>query len=154
MSLKIKLASFEEKNEIYKALIKYSEELEQFQEHPKGEIASEKYYEYYWTDLQRFPIVAYKKDEFIGFCFLRAEDKFYSIAEFYIKPKFRRLGYGKILLNFTIELCKKHGMHSSIIAYSFVKNEGANSIWMSNGFIRLKEVVFENERFHCNLKEF
>ena len=78
MSFTIYLASFEEKNEIYQALIQYSKELEQFQEHPTGEIASEKYFEYYWTDSQRFPIVAYKNDVLIGFCFLRAEEKFYN----------------------------------------------------------------------------
>ncbi|MFX1444738.1 MAG: GNAT family N-acetyltransferase [Promethearchaeota archaeon] len=154
MSLKINLASFEEKNEIYKALIDYSKELEQFQERPKGEIASEKYFEYYWTDPQRFPIVAHKNEELIGFCFLRAEEKYYSIAEFYIKPKFRRLGYGKTVLNFTIEFCRKQGIHSSIIANSFVKNLGANTFWIRNGFIKQKEVIFENEKYYCNIKEF
>ncbi len=154
MSLKIYLASIEEKNEIYRALIRYSEELEQFQEIPRGKIASEKYFDYYWTKTDRFPFVAFINDELIGFCFLRAEEKSYSIAEFYIKPMFRRLGYGKKLLNFTIDFCKKQGIHSSIVANSLVKNVRANDFWITNGFIRLKEGVFENERYYCNLKEF
>ena len=154
MSLKIYLASFEEKNEIYKALIRYSKELEQFQENPTGKIASEEYFNYYWTESDRFPIVAFIDDELIGFCLLRSEEKYYSIAEFYIKPKFRRLGYGKKLLNFTIEFCKKQGIHSSIIANSLVKNVRANTFWITNGFIRLKEVIYEIERYYCNLKEF
>lgn len=153
MSLKIYLASFEEKNEIYKALIKYSNELKQFQENPTREVASEKYFDSYWTESQRFPIVAYNDDELIGFCLLRNEENYYSIAEFYIKPKFRRLRYGTNLLNFTIEFCKKQGIHSSINANSLVKNVIANDFWSANGFIRLKEVVFENERYYCNLKE-
>jgi len=153
MSLKIYLASLDKKDDIFKALLTYFKELEQFQEHPTGQIASEKYFEYYWTDPQRFPIVAYKDDELIGFCLLRSEEKFYSIAEFYIKPKFRRLGYGKTLLNFTLEFCKQKGIHSSIIAFSFVNNLGANIFWISNGFIRRKEVVFENERSYCNVKD-
>jgi len=154
MSLKIYLASFEEKNEIYKALIRYSKELEQFQENPTGKIASEEYFNYYWTESDRFPIVAFIDDELIGFCLLRSEEKYYSIAEFYIKPKFRRLRYGTKLLNFTIEFCKKQGIHSSIISNSLVKNVRANTFWITNGFIRLKEVIYENERYYSNLKEF
>jgi GNAT superfamily N-acetyltransferase len=154
MSLKIYLASFEEKNKIYKALIKYSNELKQFLENPTGEIASEVYFNYYWTESDRFPFVAFIDDELIGFCLLRGEEKYYRIAEFYIKPKFRCLGYGKKLLNFTIEFCKKQGIHSSIIANSLVKNLGANNFWITNGFISLKEVIYENERYYSNLKEF
>ena len=153
MTLKIYLASFENKIDIHKALINYSNELEQFQENPKGEIASEKFFDYYWTESQRFPIVAYNNDELIGFCLLRSEENHYSIAEFYIKPKFRCLGYGKKLLNFTIKFCKKQGIYSSIIANSLVKNLRANTFWITNGFMRLKEIVFENERYNCNLKE-
>lgn len=154
MSLKIYLASFEEKNEIYKALIRYSKELEQFQENPTGKIASKEYFNYYWTESDRFPIVAFIDDELIGFCLLRSEEKYYSIAEFYIKPKFRRLGYGTKLLNFTIEFCQKQGIHSSIISNSLVKNVRSNTFWITNGFIRLKEVIYENERYYSNLKEF
>ena len=154
MSLKIYLALFEEKNKIYKALIKYSNELKQFLENPTGEIASEVYFNYYWTESDRFPFVAFIDDELIGFCLLRGEEKYYRIAEFYIKPKFRCLGYGKKLLNFTIEFCKKQGIHSSIIANSLVKNLGANNFWITNGFISLKEVIYENERYYSNLKEF
>lgn len=154
MSLKIYLASFEEKNKIYKALIKYSNELKQFLENPTGEIASEVYFNYYWTESDRFPFVAFIDDELIGFCLLRGEEKYYRIAEFYIKPKFRCLGYGKKLLNFTIEFCKKQGIHSSIIANSLVKNLGANNFWITNGFISLMEVIYENERYYSNLKEF
>ena len=153
MALKLFIASIEEKDEIYNALVKYSKELEQFQEYSSREISSEKYFDDYWTESQRFPIVAYDDDRLIGFCLLRNEKKYFSIAEFYIKQKFRRFGYGTQLLNFTLEFCKKKRAHSTIIANSLVKNIRANDFWIVNGFIRLREVVLENERFHCNLKE-
>ena len=153
MALKLYIASIEEKNKIYNALIEYSKELGQFQENPIREPASEKYFDDYWTESQRFPIVAYNDNELIGFCLLRSEEAYYSIAEFYIKPKFRRLGHGTKLLNFTLEFCKKRGLHTTICANSLEKNVRANEFWIFNGFVRLKEVVLENERFHCNLKE-
>ncbi len=153
MALKLYIASIEEKEKIYNALIEYSKELKQFQEHTSREIASEKYFDDYWTESQRFPIVVYDDDKLIGFCLLRSEKNYYSIAEFYIKPKFRRFGYGTKLLNFTLEFCKRRGIHSSIIAISLVKNIRANDFWIVNGFIRYKEVFLENERYNCNLKE-
>lgn len=153
MALKLCIASIEEKNKIYNALIEYSKELKQFQENPIREPASEKYFDDYWTESQRFPIVAYSGDELIGFCLLRSEKKCYSIAEFYIKPKLRRFGYGTKLLNFTLEFCKKKAIHTSIIANSLEKNVRANEFWIFNGFVRLKEVILENEKYYCNLKE-
>ncbi len=154
MSLKIQLASLEDKNRIYDALITYSKELEQFQENPKREIASEKYFNCYWTGSDTFPFVAFINNELVGFCLLRLEENYYSIAEFYIKPKFRRLGHGKSLLDFTIRFCKEQGKHSSIMANSLIKNLAANNFWIANGFITLKEVIHENERYYCNLMEF
>ena len=64
-----------------------------------------------------------------------------------------RFGYGTTLLNFTLEFCKKKAIHSTIIANSLKKNVRANKFWLVNGFMRIKEVVLENERYHCNLKE-
>ncbi|MFX0188107.1 MAG: GNAT family N-acetyltransferase [Candidatus Hodarchaeota archaeon] len=154
MSLKILSASIEDKNEIYKALLIYSKELEQFQENQTGEITSDKYFDHYWTESDRFPFVAYINNELIGFCLLRAREKYYSIAEFYIKSKFRRLGHGKSLLDFIIGFCKEQGTHSSIMANSLIKNLTAHYFWIANGFITLKEVSHENERYYSNLMEF
>jgi ribosomal protein S18 acetylase RimI-like enzyme len=154
MSIHIILAPIQEKNHIYKALIQYSIEIKQFQENPTQKIASEQYFDYYWTESHRFPIVAYKEDQFLGFCLLRSEKKYYDIAEFYIKPKFRGHGYGKKLLDFTIELCQKQGFHTTIIANSHIDNLRANKFWLRNGFTRIKEIVVENERYYCNLKTF
>ncbi len=103
MPLNVQLASVDKRNAIFKLLINYSKELEQYQEYPSGEIASNKYFDFYWTETDRFPFIAYINDELIGFCFLRVEERYYSIAEFYIKPNFRHLGYGKTMLNSVIE---------------------------------------------------
>ncbi|MFX0137741.1 MAG: GNAT family N-acetyltransferase [Candidatus Hodarchaeota archaeon] len=153
MALKISKASYDDKNEIYEALINYSKELEQYQEYPSGLIASNKYFNLYWTETDRFPFVAYIADKLVGFCLLRVEESYYSIAEFYIKPNFRRQGYGKSLLNYIIEFCKEQGKHSSIIADSFIKNSIAKNFWNANGFITINEIIFENEKSHRNLKE-
>ena len=154
MPLNVQLASVDKKDEILKLLIKYSKELEQYQEYPSGEIASNKYFEFYWTDLDRFPFIAYINDELIGFCFLRVEESYYSIAEFYIKPDFRNLGYGKNMLNFIIEFCKEQGKHSSLIADCFIKNSVANNFWTANEFITHKEIIYEKERSYRNIRDF
>ena len=153
MSFKVRLASVDKKDEIYELLINYSKELEQYQEYPSGEIASNEYFDFYWTDSDRFPFIAYINDKLIGFCFLRVEESYYSIAEFYIKPNFRRLGYGKSMLNFVIEFCKEQGKHSSIIADSFIKKSFAKNFWTANSFITIMEVIYENEKSHRNLRE-
>ena len=154
MPLSIQLASVDKKDEILKLLIKYSKELEQYQEYPSGEIASNRYFNLYWTEKDRFPFVVYINEELIGFCLLRVEENYYSIAEFYIKPNFRQLGHGKTLLHSIIEFCKEDGKHSSIIADCFIKNIIATKFWTSNGFITIKEVIFENEKSNRNLREF
>jgi len=153
MSLKVQLASVDKKDEIYKLLIKYSKELEQYQEYPSGEIASNKYFDLYWTETDRFPFIAYINDELIGFCFLRVEESYYSIAEFYNKPNFRHLGYGKTMLNSVIEFCKEQGKHSSIIADCFIKNSIANNFWTANEFITHKEIIYEKERSYRKIRD-
>ncbi len=153
MPLNVQLASVNKKDEIFELLINYSKELEQYQENPIGEIASNKYFDFYWTEKDRFPFVAYINEELIGFCLLRVEENYYSIAEFYIKPDFRHQGCGKILLNYIIEFCKKQGKHSSIIADSFIKNSIAKNFWTANGFITIQEIAYENEQSYRNLRE-
>ena len=153
MTLIVQMASVDKKDEIFKLLINYSKELEQYLEHPTGETASNKYFDLYWTETGRFPFIAYINDELIGFCFLRIEESYYSIAEFYIKPNFRNLGYGKSMVNFIIEFCKEQGKHSSIIADCFIKNLIANKFWIFNGFITNKVVMYENEKSYRNLRE-
>ncbi len=153
MPLSVQLASVDKKDEIFKLLGNYSKELEQYQEYPSGEIASNEYFDFYWTETNRFPFIAYINDELIGFCFLRVEESYYSIAEFYIKPNFRHLGYGKKMLNFIIEFCKEQGKHSSIIADCFIKNSIANNFWTANEFITKKVVEYENEKSYRNMRE-
>lgn len=153
MPLSVQLASVDKKDAIFKLLINYSKELEQYQEYPTGKIASKEYFDFYWIDLDRFPFIAYINDELVGFCFLRIEERYYSIAEFYIKPNFRHLGYGKTMLNSVIEFCKEQGKHSSIIADCFIKNSIANNFWTANEFITKKVVEYENEKSYRNVKE-
>ncbi len=154
MPLNVHLASTDNKDEIFQLLIKYSKELEQIQETPSGKIASKEFFNFYWTESDRFPFVAYDNNVLIGFCLLRVEESYYSIAEFYIKPNFRHLGYGKSMLNFIIEFCKVQGKYSSIIADPLIKNSIAKNFWTANGFITSKEVIYENEKYYRNLKEF
>jgi ribosomal protein S18 acetylase RimI-like enzyme len=154
MPLNVQLASVNKKDAIFKLLINYSKELEQYQEYPTGEIASHKYFDFYWTEKDRIPFVACINEKLIGLCLLRVEESYYSIAEFYIKPRFRQQGYGKNLLNYIIEFCKEQRKHSSIIADSFVKNSIAKNFWNSNGFITIKEITYNNEKSHRNLREF
>ena len=154
MTINVQLASVNKKDGIFELLIDYSKELEQYQDYPSGEIASNKYFDFYWTDTDRFPFIAYINDELIGFCFLRVEESYYSVAEFYIKPNFRHLGYGRKMLNFIIEFCKEQGKHSSIIADCFIKNSIANNFWTANEFITHEEVIHEKERSYRNIRDF
>ena len=153
MPFNVQLASVDKNDAIFKLLITYSKELEQYQDNPTGEIASNKYFDFYWIEADRFPFVGYINEELIGFCLLRVEENYYSIAEFYIKPNFRQLGHGKTMIHSIIEFCKEHGKHSSIIADCFIKNSIANNFWTANEFVTHKEVIYEKERSYRNIRD-
>ena len=106
----IKCAEIGDKIIISKLLQPYLSELAQFEDiRPDQPNASGEYeYQYlesYWTEKDRYPYLFYLKEKLAGLAFVRKEENYYSMAEFYILPEFRRLGLG---MAFAIEIFKKH----------------------------------------------
>lgn len=55
------------------------------------------YLELYWSEENRWPYIAWTRDELAGFALVRSEDGALSIAEFLVLPKFRRSGVGTMI---------------------------------------------------------
>jgi GNAT superfamily N-acetyltransferase len=153
MSIEIRLAKIEEKDLIKKALIEYSRELSKYERVPSSTFASAKYFDDYWIDENRFPIIAWKNEKLIGICLLRDDGERYSIAEFYVKPLFRRFGYGRRIVKFIEEFCVEQGKHEEICANNLHRNFRAKVFWNAVGFETKELIEIGNEKFLVNVKK-
>jgi GNAT superfamily N-acetyltransferase len=142
----------EEKEIVKQILMEYSRELYKYERFPSTKFASAKYFDYYWTEEERFPFIAVRKDGVAGICLLRDTGESYSIAEFYIKPKYRRIGLGRRFVRFIIDFCKENGRYRELYANSLADNLLAKWFWNSVGF-KTKEIQeIAGERFYINMK--
>lgn len=152
MEQEFRIATLEEKEIIKQILIEYSREMYKYERVPSSKFASAQYFDNYWIEKERFPLIAFRKDSIAGICLLRDSGEHYSIAEFYIKPKYRRIGLGRKFIRFIINFCKEDGKHSEIYANSLVDNLLAKWFWNSVGF-RTKEIQeVGKEKFFINIK--
>ncbi|MGB1207438.1 MAG: GNAT family N-acetyltransferase [Chitinophagales bacterium] len=113
MNLELKKIKREDKYLLEKMLVEYFREIEPSKiiETEKGEKLDYPYLDFYWLEKDRMPIFVSYNNENIGFVLInnwvicdsfKAEK---SVAEFYIEPKYRRMGIGKKV---AYELFKKY----------------------------------------------
>ncbi len=97
------LIKFEQKQIVWKILQDYLQELSQFgrqKKNEKGEYPYQ-YFDSYWEDNKRYPFFIMIDNEIAGFIFvnnhsvLSEDNNLHAIGEFYILPKFRKIGIGK-----------------------------------------------------------
>ena len=110
MSFSVRLGVPEEKTIIHSLLQPYLDELCRF----TGEIAEYKdehgifqypYLDAYWQEKERFPYLLVADERIAGFALVRKDNDHWEIAEFFIKPEFRRRGLGEAA---TLVILKKH----------------------------------------------
>ncbi|MBC8507905.1 MAG: GNAT family N-acetyltransferase [Anaerolineales bacterium] len=101
MTINIKAVKREEKLILRNLLELYQHDMSEFNgadvnEH--GEYGYN-YLDQYWTEPSRFPFLIKISDELAGFALIReissGEDKYFSMAEFFILRKFRHCGLGR-----------------------------------------------------------
>ena len=97
MAFSIKPASLKEKPIIHSLLQPYLDELSRFpDEHPddkdKNGIYLYPYLDAYWKDKLRFPYLFYADKNLAGFALVRKSMEHWEMAEFYVKPEYRRRG--------------------------------------------------------------
>ncbi len=152
MDQEFRLATLEEKEIVKQLLMEYSREMYKYERVPSSKFASAQYFDDYWIEQERFPFIAIRKEIVAGICLLRDTGESYSIAEFYIKPKYRRIGLGRKFIRFIIDFCRTEGKYKEVFANSLVDNLLAKWFWNSIGF-RTKEVQeAEKEKFFINIK--
>ena len=100
MSFSVKPTTLKEKPLIHALLQPYLDELSNF----PGETIDYKdasgvyhypYLDAYWQEDVRFPYLLYSGKKLAGFALVRKEEDHYEIAEYYVKPEFRRFGLGR-----------------------------------------------------------
>jgi predicted acetyltransferase len=111
MSFSVKPAALKDKSIIHSFLQPYLDELSRFpDEHPDGKDDNGVYFypylDAYWQEEGvRFPYLLYRGDDLAGFAMVRKEMDHWEMAEFYVKPPFRRTGLGRTC---AAALLKKH----------------------------------------------
>lgn len=103
MTVDIQKAPIESKEKLFDLLQEYFAELTQYNPIPQDASGhySYPYWDQYWTDTTRIPLMISLNETVIGFALVNnfVVDKYfnanYSIAEFYIRPDYRKQGFGK-----------------------------------------------------------
>ncbi len=93
-----------------------------------GQFGDYPYLDHYWTEDHRFPYIVEVEGRIAGFVFVRRilsnEESYYSIAEFFIMKKYRRLGIGKQVATSIFDLHKGHWE-----VFQIEKNKPAQLFW-------------------------
>jgi predicted acetyltransferase len=110
MSNRIKIATIEEKQTIYKLWKPYIDELySSYYKRPASKDEADIYryplLDIYWQEEVMFPYLVFSGKEVAGFALVSYDRDYWRINEFYILPEFRRLG---IAFDCAAEICRKH----------------------------------------------
>jgi len=124
----------------------------QIEEGQEKEIQDYRYFDLYWTDRDRYPIIMIEGDDLIGFCLLRDTGDAFSVAEFSVAPEYRRRGYGRQLVTFVVNFCKEKKRHKELFANSLINNEIAKKFWVENGFKTVKIIEYDGREFYNNVR--
>jgi predicted acetyltransferase len=101
MNVEVRQGAEAEQSQIEQLLNDYLAELSQHREISVGAtIAAEyRYLKDYWFDSSRFPFTLWANNELAGFAFVRRteedQEPVFQVAEFFVKPKYRRCGIGR-----------------------------------------------------------
>ena len=89
-------------------LNEYLTELSQFDPNIKFDangVPVYKWFDFYWTEKERFPLYLVIENQIAGMALIREiEDCVYEVAEFYVKPQFRKDGNSLWFANQVINL--------------------------------------------------
>ena len=116
-----------EKSDLWSDLQDYIDEMRAYDDDIErvGGIYEYKWFDHYWVDVKRWPFWAIVDGERAGFALLRREDSGeMEIAEFYIRPRFRRGGAGLAFAR--VVLAKRPGPW---LISEYRANEGAVRFW-------------------------
>jgi len=130
----------------------YLKELVQYEEGQEKEVQDYRYFDLYWTDRDRYPIIMREGDDLIGFCLLRDTGNSFSVAEFSVAPEYRRRGYGRQLVTFVVNFCKEKKKHKELVANSLINNKIAKKFWVENGFKTVKIIEEDGREFYNNVR--
>ncbi|MFQ3548967.1 MAG: GNAT family N-acetyltransferase [Armatimonadota bacterium] len=133
--LDVKPAPESDKEALWQLFQEYAEELSTYD----GEKRKKGCYHYpcfdlYWKDPKKIPLIVLYDHQPIGFCLLQDIDLCYRVDEFFIRPIYRRRGFGKLAVEKAKEICELLGRHEVLAANVYVNNEPALEFWKSVGF--------------------
>lgn len=89
------------------------------------------------------PFAIYKDDIMVGFIMLRFDKEYshYFIWQFMIDEQYQNKGYGKEVLRYIIEWCKKHNNCKKIVTTYIEGNEQARLLYSKLGFEPMSELL-------------
>jgi predicted acetyltransferase len=146
MDYSIRLAQIGEKKIIFALLQSYLQELSHFPgEHldykDENGIYLYPYLDAYWQEKERYPYLLYDNEKTAGFALVRKDGDHWEMAEFYVKPLFRRRGLAAAC---SADICLRH---TGMWKISFNKqNPPGWSLWqklakrLSNGAVEQGEI--------------
>lgn len=97
------------------------------------------WFEAYWTESSRYPLVILADGEIVGFCLLRDTGELWEIAEFSVDPSWRQQGVGAAAVDAIKELCRASGRHGVVRAKTMLSHDQALSFWRRQGFVTTAE---------------
>ncbi|UCH50703.1 MAG: GNAT family N-acetyltransferase [Chloroflexota bacterium] len=108
MATRFKKADLCDKTVIRNLMQLYLHELTEYEDIPLNSSGEYEYLylDHYWTEGDRYPYLLHKQAEIAGFAFVRKEEHYFSMAEFFILKKFRSLD--SFSLKCAVNIIKQH----------------------------------------------
>lgn len=91
------------------------------------------YFDAYWSEPDRLPLLIEADGELAGFCLIRAGDDGWTIAEFSVLPARRRTGVGRAAVSIIVERASAAAARY-LEAKVHPDNGTALSFWLAAGF--------------------
>jgi ribosomal protein S18 acetylase RimI-like enzyme len=91
------------------------------------------YFDAYWTEPGRLPLLVESDGEPVGLCLIRIHDDSWDVAEFSVVPEVRRNGIGRAAVDALAELARAAGA-SRLEAKVHPDNLEALPFWLAVGF--------------------
>jgi GNAT superfamily N-acetyltransferase len=133
--VEIIVAPEDRRDEIWTLFLEYCDDLSQYDGEKRPQTRKRyPYFDRYWENTDCVPFLVTYHSEPIGFCLMCDTGVSYRVDEFYIRPLQRRRGFGKLVVDFVKEYCRKLGRHDVMAANVYVNNDPAIRFWQSAGF--------------------
>jgi len=150
---KVELIDKKDKEMTWQIFCEYQKEWAQFDEtvkFDKNETPIYLWFGEYWIDSGRWPFFLTIKNEIAGLCFIRKIEDEFSIAEFYIKPEYRKDNNALTFANMVINL-----FDGKITFSTTNKNLRALKFWQKfyNQFDCKKKTWVDETRTHWVLEK-